>query len=61
MPAEKMRVIELCDARRAKLKAMLEAKEKGESLDHFKKKPSQISENKSHEEEASPQSSLGDF
>ena len=61
MPAEKMRVIELCDARRAKLKAMMKAKERGEPLDRFKKKPSPISENKSLADEASPQSSLGNF
>lgn len=31
MPAEKMRVIELCDLRRAKLEAMLKAKREGRS------------------------------
>jgi len=31
MPAEKMRVIELCDLRRAKLEAMLKAKREGSS------------------------------
>ena len=59
-PCEKMRVIELCDARRAKLKAMAEAKARGESLERFKAKPKQLP-SKSSDEEVDPQDTLGDF
>lgn len=59
-PCEKMRVIELCDARRAKLKAMAEAKERGESLDRFKAKPKEVLP-EAKAEGMNPQSSLGDF
>lgn len=55
-----MRVIELCDARRAKLKAMAEAKARGESLERFKAKPKSIP-SKTTDEEVDPQDSLGDF
>jgi predicted Fe-S protein YdhL (DUF1289 family) len=59
-PCEKMRVIELCDARRAKLKAMAEAKKRGESLERFKAKPKETAP-ESKADEVDPQSSLGDF
>lgn len=59
-PCEKMRVIELCDARRAKLKAMTEAKKRGESLERFKVKPKETAP-ESKVDEVDPQSSLGDF
>jgi hypothetical protein len=57
-----MRVIELCDARRAKLKAMAESKKRGESLERFKtKKPAELKSKDASGDEVSPQTSLGDF